>query len=115
MSGPHPAVAAVRSAVRRVLRDLPDDTTALVACSGGADSLALAGAVAFEAPRVGRAAGAVTVDHGLQEGSDRRAEDVAKVLAGLGLDPVLVRTVRVTGPGGPEASARRARYEALDG
>ncbi|MCK9872456.1 hypothetical protein MRI28_22925 [Nocardiopsis dassonvillei] len=115
MSGPHPAVAAVRSAVRRVLRDLPADATALVACSGGADSLALAGAVAFEAPRVGRAAGAVTVDHGLQEGSDRRAEDVAKVLAGLGLDPVLVRTVRVTGPGGPEASARRARYEALDG
>ncbi|WP_435110370.1 tRNA lysidine(34) synthetase TilS [Nocardiopsis synnemataformans] len=115
MSGPHPAVAAVRSAVRRALRDLPADTTALVACSGGADSLALAGAVAFEAPRVGRAAGAVTVDHGLQEGSAQRAEAVAKVLAGLGLDPVLVRSVRVTGPGGPEASARRARYEALDG
>jgi tRNA(Ile)-lysidine synthase len=98
-----------------VLRDLPADTTALVACSGGADSLALAGAVAFEAPRVGRAAGAVTVDHGLQEGSAERAEDVAKVLTGLGLDPVLVRAVRVTGPGGPEAAARRARYEALDG
>ncbi|PDP85976.1 tRNA lysidine(34) synthetase TilS [Glycomyces fuscus] len=115
MSGPHPAVAAVRSAVRRVLRDLPADTTALVACSGGADSLALAGAVAFEAPRAGRAAGAVTVDHGLQEGSAERAGAVAKALAGLGLDPVLVRTVEVAGPGGPEAAARRARYEALDG
>ncbi|WP_017601734.1 tRNA lysidine(34) synthetase TilS, partial [Nocardiopsis lucentensis] len=90
------------------------DTTALVACSGGADSLALAGAVAFEAPRVGRAAGAVTVDHGLQEGSAERAESVAGVLRGLGLSPVSVRTVEVAGRGGPEAAARRARYEALD-
>ncbi|WP_159944101.1 MULTISPECIES: tRNA lysidine(34) synthetase TilS [unclassified Nocardiopsis] len=115
MSGPHPAVAAVRSAVRRALSALPADTTALVACSGGADSLALAGAVAFEAPRAGRRAGAVTVDHGLQEGSAERAEGVAKALTGLGLDPVLVRAVRVDGPGGPEAAARRARYAALEG
>ena len=115
MSAPPPAVAAVRSAVRRVLSALPADTTALVACSGGADSLALAGAVAFEAPRVGRAAGAVTVDHGLQEGSVTRADAVAKALRGLGLSPVMVRAVEVGGSGGPEAAARRARYEALDG
>ncbi|RKS07375.1 tRNA(Ile)-lysidine synthase [Nocardiopsis sp. Huas11] len=115
MSGPHPAVAAVRSAVRRALADLPAGTTALAACSGGADSLALAGALAFEAPRAGRTAGGVTVDHGLQEGSAARAEEVAGVLRGLGLDPVLVRTVAVDGPGGPEAAARRARYAALDG
>ncbi|MEV2275773.1 tRNA lysidine(34) synthetase TilS [Nocardiopsis sp. NPDC049922] len=114
MSGPPPAVAAVRSAVRRVLTDLPADTTVLVACSGGADSLALAGAVAFEAPRMRRRAGAVTVDHGLQEGSAARAEAVAGVLRGLGLDPVTVRTVEVGGGGGPEAAARRARYTALD-
>ena len=114
MSGPPPAVAAVRSAVRRVLSALPADTTVLAACSGGADSLALAGALAFEAPRVGRAAGAVTVDHGLQEGSAERAEGVAKALRGLGLDPVDVATVRVAGSGGPEAAARRARYDALD-
>ncbi|MFC9937201.1 tRNA lysidine(34) synthetase TilS [Nocardiopsis alba] len=114
MSGPPPAVAAVRSAVRRVLRALPEDTTVLVACSGGADSLALAGALAFEAPRVGRTAGAVTVDHGLQEGSAERAESVAGTLRGLGLAPVMVETVRVTGAGGPEAAARRARYRALN-
>ncbi|WP_285731731.1 tRNA lysidine(34) synthetase TilS [Nocardiopsis sp. ATB16-24] len=114
MSGPHPAVAAVRSAVRRSLSSLPVDSTVLVACSGGADSLALAGAVAFEAPRAGRRAGAVTVDHGLQEGSAERAESVAKVLGGLGLDPVLVRAVEVSGRGGPEAAARRARYAALE-
>ena len=113
MSGPPPAVAAVRSAVRRVLSALPAEVTALAACSGGADSLALAGALAFEAPRMGRTAGAVTVDHGLQEGSVERAEAVAKVLRGLGLDPVDVATVRVAGTGGPEAAARRARYDAL--
>lgn len=114
MSGPPPAVAAVRSAVRRVLSTLPEETVTLVACSGGADSLALAGALAFEAPRLGRRAGAVTVDHGLQDGSGRRAESVATVLGGLGLDPVRVATVRVDGAGGPEAAARRARYAALD-
>ncbi len=114
MSGPPPAVAAVRSAVRRALSDLPGGTTALVACSGGADSLALAGAVAFEAPRLGVLAGGVTVDHGLQEGSGARAEAVSDALRRLGLEPVRVATVRVSGGGGPEAAARRARYDALD-
>ncbi|GAA1464958.1 tRNA lysidine(34) synthetase TilS [Nocardiopsis exhalans] len=114
MSGPPPAVAAVRSSVRRVLSDLPRGTTALVACSGGADSLALAGAAAFEAPKLGITAGGVTVDHGLQEGSGDRAEKVAEVLRGLGLDPVRAVAVRVGGGGGPEAAARRARYDALD-
>ncbi|MFD6097896.1 tRNA lysidine(34) synthetase TilS [Nocardiopsis flavescens] len=115
MSGPPPAVAAVRSAVRRALAPLPADTTVLVACSGGADSLALAGAAAFEAPRLGLRAGAVTVDHGLQEGSAERAEKVAAVLAGLGLDPVSVRAVEVSGTGGPEGAARTARRAALAG
>lgn len=76
--GPHPAVAAIRLAVRRVLHDILDEHTrnpgehgrpsdgpgripdaprerepsplVLVACSGGADSMALASALAFEAP-----------------------------------------------------------------
>ena len=61
------AVAAVRLAVRR---SLPADGLVLVACSGGAESLALAVAARF----VGHAVGLVTVDHGLQEGSIARAE-----------------------------------------
>ena len=60
----------------------------LAACSGGADSLALAAALAFVAPRLGLRAGGVTVDHGLQPGSAERAGEVAASLAGLGLDPV---------------------------
>jgi len=108
VAGPDPAVAAVRSAVRPGLTG-----PVLVACSGGADSLALAAAVAFEAPRAGVPAGAVTVDHGLQAGSAERAEATAALLRGLGLDPVLVRRVEVGTAGGPEAAAREARYAAL--
>jgi tRNA(Ile)-lysidine synthase len=112
--GPDPAVAAVRLAVRRVLADLPQGKTVLAACSGGADSLALASALAFEAPRGGRPAGGVTIDHGLQDGSEDRAETVVRTMAGLGLDPAGSIAVTVDGPGGPENAARDARYKALD-
>ncbi len=112
--GPTPAVAAVRYAVRAALADLTAGDLVLVACSGGADSLALAAATAFEAPRAGLRAGASTVDHGLQTGSDARAEAVADQLRGLGLDPVDVLPVEVGRGGGPEAAARTARYAALD-
>jgi tRNA(Ile)-lysidine synthase len=121
---PHPAVAAVRLAVRRALTAAVDGGLSpefvLVACSGGPDSLALAEAVAFEAPKLGIRAGAVTVDHALQAGSADQAERVRSTLIGLGLDPVVLITadvaVRGVGPGypGPEAAARRARYTALD-
>jgi len=112
--GPHPAVASCRRAVRELLNGLETDRLVLVACSGGADSLALAAAVAFEAPRAGLRAGAVTVDHGLQPGSADRATAVATELKRLGLDPVEIATVTVEPGGGPEAAARRARYRALD-
>lgn len=74
----------------------------------------MAAALAFVAPRAGLRGGAVTVDHGLQEGSARRAADVAAIMTGLGLDPVLSITVAVTPQAGPEADARAARYQALD-
>ncbi|MFB6958953.1 tRNA lysidine(34) synthetase TilS [Streptomyces sp. NPDC056309] len=92
----------------------PPSPLVLVACSGGADSMALASALAFEAPKLGIRAGGVTVDHGLQAGSDLRAEEVAQRLRGLGLDPVEAVSVTVSRGGGPEAAARDARYAALD-
>ncbi len=124
--GPHPAVAQVRLGVRRCLTvaGLEPGDLVLVACSGGADSLALAAALAFEAPRLGLSGGGVTVDHGLQPGSAEQARRVAKVLAALGLDPVQNLSIAVARPGagypgragypGPEAAARAARYQALD-
>ncbi|WP_392543231.1 tRNA lysidine(34) synthetase TilS [Oryzobacter telluris] len=113
---PDPAVAAVRVAVRTALADLDPADLVLVACSGGADSLALADAVAFVAQGEGRRAGAVVVDHGLQDGSAEVAQAAAATLTALGLDPVEVVAVTVaTGTGdGREAAARSARYAALD-
>ncbi|MCO6004262.1 tRNA lysidine(34) synthetase TilS [Actinoallomurus purpureus] len=111
--GPDPAVAAVRLAVRGTLREIEPGDLVLVACSGGADSLALAGALAFEAARSGHRAGGITVDHGLQEGSAERAAGVVRTMAGLGLDPVEAVRVAVGTSGGPEAAARDARYTAL--
>lgn len=97
-----------------MLAGLSAEGMVLAACSGGADSLALAGALAFEARRSGRPAGGVTIDHGLQEGSRRRADAVVRTMRGLGLDPAGSVAVTVGQAGGPEAAARRARYAALD-
>ncbi|GGK57962.1 tRNA lysidine(34) synthetase TilS [Ornithinimicrobium pekingense] len=128
MPGPPPAVAAVRVAVRQALTGgplraervpprpgpQPGAPLLLVACSGGADSLALAAGTAFVAPRLGWAAGAVVVDHGLQAGSAEVAEAAAARCRDLGLDPVeVVRVVVGASGAGPEGDARRARYAAL--
>ena len=109
---PEAAVAAVRRAVRRALDGLPAPERAaplLVACSGGADSTALLAAACAVAP--GRVHVAV-VDHGLQDGSAERSARLVADLAAQGV-PAAVHTVVVDGPGGLEAAARRARYDAL--
>ncbi|GAB3000474.1 tRNA lysidine(34) synthetase TilS [Saccharothrix stipae] len=103
MNGP---LAEVRTAVKRFLHEhRPDQVT--VAVSGGADSLALAAVTAGLTE-----ARAVVVDHGLQADSADVAERAAHTCRELGLTAE-VRRVVVTGPGGPEAAARRARYAAL--
>lgn len=114
MPQPDVAVAAVRLAVRRSLIDLPPGALVLVACSGGADSMALADAAAFEARSASWRAGLVTVDHGLQPGSAEQAQRVRRWGRSIGLDPVEIVRVQVGTAGGPEAAARRSRYAALD-
>ena len=116
-----PAIADVRRAVRGALSGLDVVSVGeaakplvLVALSGGPDSLALAAAVSFESKRLGMRAGAVVIDHGLQEGSGDVAANAAATAASLGLEPVFVRTVVVGTEGGPEAAARAARYRALE-
>jgi tRNA(Ile)-lysidine synthase len=103
----------VRSAVRAALSGFTPGDLVLVACSGGADSLALSAATAAEARKAGLRAGAVTVDHALQAGSAERAAVVASTCRDLGLDPVEVATVAVGAAGGPEAAARDVRRAAL--
>ena len=92
---------------------MPSGALVLAAVSGGPDSLALAGALAFERPD---GAGAAIVDHGLQDGSAAIADRAAQRCLAMGLDPVEVLTVEVasSGGGGPEARAREARYAALE-
>jgi tRNA(Ile)-lysidine synthase len=111
-----PAVAAIRLAVRNDLADLEPGDLVLAAVSGGPDSLALAAALAAEAPRLTLRAGAVTIDHGLQEGSWQRAQAAAAGCERLGLAPVEIRAVTIdpSGADGMEALARRARYDAID-
>jgi tRNA(Ile)-lysidine synthase len=110
----HPALAAVRAGVRRALADLDAGATAMVACSGGADSLALLSATVFEGHKAGLKVVGVTVDHGLQEGSAERAAAVSDQMRALGVDESAVATVTVDAPSmGPEAAAREARYSVL--
>ena len=113
MTGPHPAVAAVRTAVRRLLESVEPSERVAVAVSGGADSLALAAATTHVAPKLGLAVHGLVVDHGLQDGSEQVAADAAKALHAMDFTEVLVLPVNVSGPGGLEAAARRARYAAL--
>jgi tRNA(Ile)-lysidine synthase len=114
------AVAETRRAVRGLLRshlaggDIGPGTLVLAAVSGGADSLALAAALAWVGPKLKLAVGAVTVDHGLQPGSAERADLVAQQCADLGLSPVAAVHTSVLDRGdGPEAAARQARYDAM--
>jgi tRNA(Ile)-lysidine synthase len=109
------AVAAVRKAVREFLNVVDVPSELCVAVSGGADSLALAEAAAYVGHRMDLTVRALVVDHGLQEGSAKIAEDAAAAAKALGVDAADVLGADVTGPGGPEAAARKARYRALAG
>lgn len=105
------AARAVRRAVEECLADIPADSLLLVAVSGGADSLALAQAVAA----TGRPSAAAIIDHGLQADSAAVAAQAAKECTRLGLDPVVVERVDASAKGsGPEAAARDARRSALE-
>jgi tRNA(Ile)-lysidine synthase len=111
----HPALAAVRQGVRRTLAPLPPGTPVLVACSGGPDSLALLSAALFEGHKRGLVVIGATVDHGLQAGSTQHAAHVVEQMAALGADQTASVRVEVRGAGGgPEAAARRARYDVLE-
>lgn len=79
--------------------------------------MALAAAVGFEAPGRGLLVCAVVVDHGWRADSAAVSATVAERLRAspaTRLRDVVVTRVDCSGPGGPEAAARRARYAALE-
>lgn len=106
------AVPAVRNAVRTWLERYEAGDTVLVAVSGGADSLALAHALSVESKEFVITVIGVTVDHQLQEKSGAQAEKVVAQLKNFGLD-CIIKKVNVDLKDGLEASARAARYLAL--
>lgn len=109
-----PAVAAVRAAVRAECTDLDPGASVVVACSGGADSMALLAATLFEADKAGWLLSTVIVDHRLQPDSAAIANKVADRVAVMGCVDVEVVPVQVGTEAGPEGAARTARYAALE-
>jgi tRNA(Ile)-lysidine synthase len=108
------ALLELRNAVRPFLENLTAGDCALVAVSGGADSLALALALIKEAPELAITLIAVTVDHQLQSGSNEQAKKVQAQLKVMGYQEVIIEKVSVLEKSGLEADARTARYTALD-
>jgi tRNA(Ile)-lysidine synthase len=104
------AVQAVDAALNQ------QDVQIVTACSGGADSLALAFAARYVASRRDLKYAAVIIDHGLQQGSADVAARVRDQLDRLGYHDVIITAVRVdqSAAAGLEAAAREARYRALD-
>ena len=110
----NPATVAIRSAVRECLSSCSAGDTVLVAVSGGADSLALAAALVPEAKNLLVNLVGVTIDHQLQERSGEQAAKVLSQFSELGIEQVETVKVEVEILDGLEASARRARYGALE-
>jgi tRNA(Ile)-lysidine synthase len=108
------ALLELRNTVRPFLENLTAGDCALVAVSGGADSLALAYALIKEAPDLAINLIAVTVDHQLQSGSADQAAKVQSELKAMGYQEVIIEKVSVKEESGLEADARAARYAALD-
>jgi tRNA(Ile)-lysidine synthase len=104
----------IRLAVRAELTDLEPGETVLVAVSGGADSSALAAALLQESKeRVIRTI-AVIIDHALQANSADVAQNTKIELGKIGYTNIEVKRIKVEVTDGVEASARRARYAALN-
>ena len=108
------ALLELRNAVRPFLENLTAGDCALVAVSGGADSLALAYVLIKEAPDLAINLIAVTVDHQLQSGSADQAAKVQVELKAMGYQEVIIEKVNIKEKSGLEADARTARYAALD-
>ena len=108
------ALLELRSAVRPFLENLTAGDSAIVAVSGGADSLALAYVLIKEVPNLAITLIAVTVDHQLQTGSADQAKKVQEQLKAMGYQEVIIEKVSVVEKSGIEADARTARYAALD-
>jgi tRNA(Ile)-lysidine synthase len=107
---PNDPVSMVRAAVNRWNGELGPCLFGL-ACSGGADSIALADAAIAECGTSNVIL--IHIDHGLREGSAAVAAEVTAWARSRGV-ATIVRTVVVEKRASIEAAARDARYAALE-
>ncbi|MEY3685837.1 MAG: hypothetical protein RJB00_787 [Actinomycetota bacterium] len=103
----------IRLAVRSELEDIAAGESVLVAASGGADSSALAAALLLECKTKSIKVIALIIDHGLQKNSADVTHETKRTLTKIGYENIEIRRVTVEITDGLEASARRARYQAL--
>lgn len=103
----------IRLAVRSELEDISAGDSVLVAASGGADSSALAAALLLECKSKSIKVIALIIDHGLQKNSADVTHETKRTLTKIGYENIEIRRVTVEITDGLEASARRARYQAL--
>jgi len=104
----------IRLAVRSELEDIAAGESVLVAASGGADSSALAAALLLECKTKSIKVIALIIDHGLQKNSADVTHETKRTLTKIGYENIEIRRVTVEITDGLEASARRARYQALN-
>jgi tRNA(Ile)-lysidine synthase len=107
----------LRRTLLDTLSDLEPGDRVMVACSGGADSLALVRGAVHVGRELSLEVGAIVIDHQLQSGSSLVANAAAIEAEELGADPVEVIAVDVIsgpGSGGLEAAARDARRSAFE-
>ena len=103
----------IRLAVRSELEDISAGDSVLVAASGGADSSALAAALLLECKAKSIKVIALIIDHGLQKNSADVTHETKRTLTKIGYENIEIRRATVEITDGLEASARRARYQAL--
>ncbi|AOZ73185.1 tRNA lysidine(34) synthetase TilS [Boudabousia tangfeifanii] len=124
--GPNPTGAvrrvslAIRQSLLRVSRD-GQPQYAVVACSGGPDSMALAALTIDVAASLKIPVHTVTIDHQIRPESSIEAEQVAATMRRLGAANASVVKVNLAAASrygdassGPEGSARNARHAALE-
>ena len=105
----------LQNAVNELIKNFEPADTLLIACSGGADSLALAWASKVVAKRLDLNVIAVIIDHQLFNESFQVALNAKEQCENFGIEKVLIKKIEVIEhKEGLESAARSARYESFE-
>ncbi len=105
----------LQNAVNNLIKNFEPADTILIACSGGADSLALAWTSQVVTKRLGLNLVAVIIDHQLIQESSQVALEAKQKCESFGIEKVVIKKINVKEEKeGLESAARKARYEAIE-